>query len=75
MKIIINADDFGANNYTNKKILQCIESENISSTSWMANGDGFDDALSIFNDKKILFDSKNISNGVHLNLVDHVSFN
>ena len=71
MKIIINADDFGANNYTNKKILQCIESGNISSTSWLANGDGFNDALRIFNEKKILFDSNNISNGAHLNLVDH----
>ncbi len=54
MKIIINADDFGANNYTNKKILQCIESGNISSTSWLANGDGFNDALRIFNEKKIV---------------------
>ena len=34
MKIIINADDFGGNKYINKKILKCIESENISSTSW-----------------------------------------
>jgi chitin disaccharide deacetylase len=62
-RIIINADDFGKSKDINKAILDCFSRKYISSTTIMANMDGFEDAVNIIH-------KNNLNNkvGVHLNI-------
>lgn len=64
LKIIINADDFGASKGTNKAIIQGSTSGIINSTSIMINIFNVDDE-----DKNFLYNT-NINLGLHLNLTN-----
>lgn len=64
-KIIINADDCGINSIVNKAIERCIEHNEITSTTIIANMDDFDGACRLYNKYK-----DKISFGVHLNLTE-----
>ena len=64
LKIIINADDFGASKGTNKAIIQGSTSGIINSTSIMINILNIDDE-----DKKFLYNTS-IDLGLHLNLTN-----
>lgn len=61
-KLIINADDFGMSHSFNKAICNLLINGNISSTSLMANGVGYEEAIEMVNDNNL----HNI--GVHLTL-------
>lgn len=65
MKIIINADDFGKSHQVNEAIQEQISSGNITSTTIMANADGFDEAISI------ALQNPQVSYGVHLSLDEY----
>ena len=65
LRVIINADDFGKNHKVNLAIKEEIEKGNITSTTIMANADGFDEAVSI---SKLY---PHISYGVHLCLDEY----
>lgn len=62
-RIIINADDFGKSKDINKAILDCFNKNYISTTTIMANMDGFEDAVNIIH-------KNNLNNrvGIHLNI-------
>lgn len=62
-KVIINADDFGKSKDLNKAILDCFNKNYISTTTIMANMDGFEDAVNIVH-------KNNLNNkiGIHLNI-------
>lgn len=62
MRVIINADDFGLNATVNREIERCIHEGLITSTTIMAAGEGFDEAV------KISKRYPQISFGVHLTL-------
>lgn len=62
MRVIINADDFGLNTRVNFEIERCIHEGLITSTTLMADGEGFADAIRI--SKRFPY----ISYGVHLTL-------
>ena len=62
MRVIINADDFGVNATVNTEIERCIREGLITSTTIMAAGDGFEEAIEI---SKLY---PQISFGVHLTL-------
>lgn len=62
MRVIINADDFGLNAAVNAEIERCIKEGLITSTTIMAAGDGFEEAVEISKHYP------NISFGVHLSL-------
>ncbi len=64
MKIIINADDLGLSYEVNKAIETAIIGKKISSSTILANGMAFDDAI------RISKEYPNISYGVHLNLIE-----
>ena len=64
LKIIVNADDFGASQGTNKAIIQGSTSGIINSTSIMINIFNVDDE-----DKNFLYNT-NIDLGLHLNLTN-----
>lgn len=64
MKVIINADDFGYNAAINASIENAIKLRRISSTSIMANGNNYEEAIDIA--KKY----DNISYGIHLNITE-----
>lgn len=64
MKVIINADDLGYSSLINKAIEDAIKSHKISSSTIMANGTAFDDAIEIA--KRYNY----ISFGVHLNIIE-----
>ena len=67
VSVIVNADDFGANNCVNAAIENAIKEGVISSTTIMANGLSFDSAVEFA--KK----NRNVSYGVHLNLTQFQS--
>ncbi len=67
IKIIINADDFGANKIINNEIKRFIKNGLISSATIMANGLDFNGV------EKIVRLHPEISFGVHLNLVEFSS--
>ncbi len=67
MKVIINADDFGASVKVNQAIENCIINGDITSTTIMAGGKAFDDAVS----KTCQYPQ--ISFGVHLALDEFAS--
>ena len=60
-QLIVNADDFGLSNLVNKGILHCFNHGILSSTSLMANSEGFENATEIAKKFKLKV-------GVHLNL-------
>ena len=62
LRVIVNADDFGLNETVNAAIEKCIKQGLITSTTIMAAGEGFDDAVTLA--KKYPY----ISYGVHLTL-------
>lgn len=62
MRVIINADDFGLNATVNREIERCIREGLITSTTIMAAGEAFDEAVEI--SKRY----PQISFGVHLTL-------
>jgi len=62
-KIIINADDFGRDNFVNQSIVENLLAGNITSTTIMPVGNAFEKACEIAHDNKI---SNKI--GVHLTL-------
>lgn len=66
-KIIINADDLGANDIINAEIEKMIKSGSISSATILANANAFDDV------KRIVAAYPHVSFGVHLNLVEFKS--
>lgn len=62
MKIIINADDLGKNEFINAEIFQLADKKLITSATLLANGDGFNEVI----EKKHKY--PNLSIGAHLNL-------
>lgn len=64
MKVIINADDLGKSLEVNHAIENCIKEELITSSTIMAVGDAFDDAI------RIAKSYPQISFGVHLTIDD-----
>ena len=64
-KVIINADDFGANSYINQAIIELLKKGIINSTSIMANMPGFDEAVNLAHQHNILNKI-----GVHLVLTE-----
>lgn len=67
VKLIINADDFGANPEVNLAIERMISGGYISSATIMANGEAFEDTVRIVNA------NRQVSFGVHLNLDEYHS--
>lgn len=67
MKIILNADDFGANQIVNQEIARCIHKEEISSTTIIAGGNEFEQAILLAKQYP------NISYGVHLAIDEYQS--
>lgn len=65
LKIIINADDCGMNQYVDNEIRSCIEDDIISSTTVMANMDDFDGAVKLYQEFH-----NSISFGIHFNLAE-----
>jgi predicted glycoside hydrolase/deacetylase ChbG (UPF0249 family) len=47
MKIIFNADDFGMGKGINSGILDCFNAGIVKSTTLVANGEAFDDAVGL----------------------------
>lgn len=66
IKTLINADDFGYSRTVNIAITKLIEAEFVSSTTIIANMDGFDDAAEIVKQNE-LFKNKV---GLHLNITE-----
>ena len=64
MKIIINADDLGYSGGTNDIIFELLSHQRITSTTLLANGPAFDDAV------RRIPDYGRFSFGVHLNLTE-----
>ena len=62
-KLIVNADDFGIHEAVNRAVLRGFESGILTSTSLMAGGDAFQEAV------KLARDMKGIGIGIHLTLV------
>lgn len=67
IKIIVNADDCGANDCVNQHIRNAIIAEKITSTTVMANMPGLDGAIKLYKDF-----SNQVSFGVHLNLTEGI---
>ena len=67
MRIIINADDLGADFSINEAIRKFAENNYISSATILANGDGFNGVKDVINS------CPQISYGVHLNLTEFKS--
>ncbi len=65
IKIIFNADDFGISKEVNQAVLEGHKNGLLSSTSLMANGPAFEDAI-----LNILPQCKDIGIGVHLNIIE-----
>jgi len=63
-KLIINADDLGADEARNKGIFQAIEAGRVTSVSILVNGDGFEDAMERWKS----LGKTEISLGIHINL-------
>ncbi len=67
MKIIVNADDLGYSEATNKIIFELMCHHKISSTTLLANGPAFDDAV------RRIPDCGRFSFGIHLNITEFSS--
>ena len=65
MKVIINADDLGISHGVNQSVIQMHRKGIVSSTSLMANGPDFNEAV------ELLSDHPNLGVGVHLCLDGH----
>jgi len=65
MRIIINADDCGYNEFVNEHIKAAINKGKVSSTTIMANMEGVDGAFALYEE----FHNK-VSFGVHLNITE-----
>lgn len=65
MKFIINADDLGISTEVNRSICKCIEDNVITSSTIMANGNAFEDVISMYSQ------FPHISFGVHLVLDEY----
>jgi predicted glycoside hydrolase/deacetylase ChbG (UPF0249 family) len=63
-KLIINADDLGADEARNRGIFEAIEAGRVTSVSILVNGDGFEDAMEQWKS----LGKKEISLGIHINL-------
>jgi predicted glycoside hydrolase/deacetylase ChbG (UPF0249 family) len=61
--VVINADDFGIASHVSQAIVRCFEAGRISSTTIMANQEGFAEAVQLAHEYKLLDRI-----GVHLNL-------
>ena len=64
MRIIVNADDFGRNAETNRRVIELAQSGHISSVSLIANAPAITEALGE------LAKCSKLSKGVHLNLTE-----
>lgn len=64
LKLIVNADDFGLNDKVNEEILNSFQNGILRSTSLIANGNSFDQAV------EIIRSNPNLDVGIHLTLVD-----
>ena len=64
-KIIINADDFGLKSSVNMAIVELFNNKQINSTTLMANMPGFDEAVFLAHQNKII-----TKIGIHLNLTE-----
>jgi len=62
---ILNADDFGMSDFFNKAVLDGVNNGILTSASICANGEAFEDAVN-----NILPQCKNLSLGVHLNIIE-----
>lgn len=62
-KLIVNADDFGIHEAVNRAVCRGFESGILTSTSLMAGGRAFDEAV------KLAGDMKGVGIGIHLTLV------
>lgn len=67
LKIVINADDFGASDSINRAIVGAFKVGWITSTTIMANGDAFEDACQLSREEGLVDRI-----GVHLNLNDGI---
>lgn len=67
IKVIINADDFGYSSEINKAIVDSLDNKQITSTTLIANMEGFNDAIHLIK-KHNLFDKV----GLHINLTEGV---
>jgi predicted glycoside hydrolase/deacetylase ChbG (UPF0249 family) len=63
-RLIINADDLGADEARNRGIFEAIEAGRVTSVSILVNGDGFEDAMERWKS----LGKTEISLGVHINL-------
>jgi predicted glycoside hydrolase/deacetylase ChbG (UPF0249 family) len=63
-RLIINADDLGADEARNRGIFEAIEAGRVTSVSILVNGDGFEDAMERWKS----LGKTEISLGVHVNL-------
>lgn len=63
-RLIINADDLGADEARNRGIFEAIEAGRVTSVSVLVNGDGFEDAMERWRG----LDRKEVSFGIHVNL-------
>ena len=63
-RLIINADDLGADEARNRGIFEAIEAGRVTSVSILVNGDGFEDAMKRWKS----LGKTEISLGIHINL-------
>ena len=64
-KFVLNADDFGMSSAFNTAVLEGYQKGILKSTSLVANGDAFDEAVN-----KILPQTPDLGVGVHLNVIE-----
>ena len=64
-KFVLNADDFGMSEAFNTAILEGYNAGILKSTSLVANGEAFDEAVS-----KVVNNCPNLGVGVHLNIIE-----
>ena len=64
-KFVLNADDFGMSNAFNTAVFEGYQAGILKSTSLVANGDAFDEAVN-----KIIPQTPDLGIGVHLNIIE-----
>ena len=64
-KFVLNADDFGMSSAFNTAVLEGYQKGILKSTSLVANGDAFDEAVN-----KIIPQAPDLGVGVHLNIIE-----
>ena len=64
-KFVLNADDFGMSSAYNRAVLEGYETGLLKSTSLVANGEAFDEAI-----RKIMPACPDLGVGVHLNIIE-----